>query len=271
MKYKKWVTDEAKGALVLIHGMGAGTDRWEDLARHFLTRGISSYALSLRGFDGTEGEKGYIDSFDTYHKDIRELYSLVREDIPSGKIFLLGESMGGLITFEHAARFKDLFDGYVLISPAFGSKLKFAPHTYLLILMSMLFFPKKQFKMPFNTSMCTKDSDQADKIDRNPAEHRYASGSLLREIFLRQVKASGIASKISSPIIFLISAEDEIADPQKSIKVFEKTRRAQKKKLIEYPGMKHALSIEEGRENVFEDIYKWGWGSEIDVLPEGER
>lgn len=267
LKYKKWTVESPRGALVLVHGMGAGTERWESLAEYFLSKNISSYALSLRGFDGTEGEKGYVDSFQTYHSDIKKLYELARREVPTGKIFLLGESMGALIAFDHAARGDGLFDGYILISPAFGSRLKFNLHVYLFILLSMLFFPRKQFKMPFNSRMCTSDRGEIEKIEKDPAEHRYATGSLLREIFKKQVMAKKLAKKITSPVLFLLSEEDELADPARSEKVFEvlghigaRHHRCQapNNNLKKYPGMKHALSVEAGRERVFEDIYEWG-------------
>jgi alpha-beta hydrolase superfamily lysophospholipase len=287
LKYKTWLAPSPRGALVLVHGMGAGTERWESLAEYFRSREISSYAVSLRGFDGTEGEKGYVDSFETYHSDIKTLHEKARKDVPEGKIFLLGESMGALIAFDHTALGSASFDGYILISPAFGSKLKFAPHTYLFILLSMLLFPRKQFKMPFNAKMCTSDSEEVEKIEHDPAEHRYATGRLLWEIFKRQIGAKRLAKRINSPVLFLLSEDDEIADPARSEKVFSfvpgakaigKVSRTYASKcprgeglgtctfgtcpqtLKKYPGMKHALSVEAGREEVFRDIYEWGWG-----------
>lgn len=291
IKFRKWVVEKPVGALVLVHGMGAGTERWESLAEYFLSKNISSYALSLRGFDGTGGEKGYVDSFETYHSDIKQLFDIARREVPLGKIFLLGESMGALIAFDHASRDSLNFDGYVLISPAFGSKLKFAPHTYLLILLAMFFFPRKQFKMPFNVRMCTSDGEEIKKIEKDPAEHRYATGRLLFEIFKKQVGAGKLAKKIKSPGLFLLSTDDEIADPARSEKIFSfvpgtkaigkvspahaskcphgeglghigvRHQRCQApgSKLKKYSGMKHALSVEAGRERIFRDIYEWGW------------
>ena len=260
MKYRKWEAKEPLGAFVLVHGMGAGTERWGSLAEYFKARNISSYAVSLKGFDGTEGEEGYVDSFETYHSDIKELSDMVRREVPSGKIFLLGESMGALIAFDIAARGMDIYDGYILISPAFGSRLKFSPFAYLRIMISMLLFPKQQFRMPFTARMCTSDNAQTEKIEKDPSEHRYATGRLLWEIFKRQVTAGRAARRIISPVLFLLSTNDEIADPEKSVKVFNSIGRKGDTALTaikKYPGMKHALSVETGREEVFRDIYEW--------------
>jgi acylglycerol lipase len=256
LKYRKWPAKTPVGGVVLVHGMGAGTERWTSLARFFSERNVSSYALSLRGFDGTEGEKGYVKSFDVYHTDIKNLLAVARGEVPEGKIFLLGESMGALIAFDFASREKSLFDGYILLSPVFASKLKFSAGEFLRILGAMMFFPRKSFRMPFTAQMCTSDVAETKKIENDPAEHRHASGSLLREIFIKQVLCSFIAKRMTSPVLFLISMNDEIADPQKSIKVFDIT--ASKNKTIKkYTGMKHALSVESRNEEVFEDICLW--------------
>jgi alpha-beta hydrolase superfamily lysophospholipase len=260
VKFRSWMSPEPAGAIVLIHGMGAGTERWESLARYFLTKNISSYALSLQGFDETPGVKGYVDSFETYHSDVKELFDIARREIPEGSIFLLGESMGAVIAFDIASRGRVSFEGYILISPAFGSKLKFPPLTYFAIMISMAIFPKKQFRMPFTSQMCTSDNEEIDKMQKNPAEHRYATGRLLREIFKRQVTGPILARKIDSKILFLLSMNDEIADPKKSVKIFKKIKSSDKT-IRTYPGMRHALSVEAGREEVFKDIYEWGeWG-----------
>nr|MBC8428746.1 alpha/beta hydrolase [FCB group bacterium] len=49
---------------------------------------------------------------------------------------------------------------------------------------------------------------------------------------------------------------DTLVDPKASKSVF-KGLKHKDKKLIEYPEMYHALSIDIGRETVFNDILKW--------------
>ncbi len=273
VKYRSWTVPDPCGALVLVHGMGAGTERWEYLAQYFNRKNVSVYAVSLRGFDGTGGLEGHVDSFETYHSDIKDLCEIVRKEVPSGKLFLLGESMGAVIVFDMAARGVDICDGCILISPAFRSRLKFHPARYLQILAAMLFAPRKQFRMPFNARMCTADTEAAFKMEKDPAEHRYATAGLLFEIFKRQVSAAEQAKKITLPVLFLLSMDDDIVDPEKSIRVFGNVGKEKEtgpkapgkvthpaNVLKKYPGMKHALSVEAGRENVFDDIYNWAFG-----------
>src|SRR3989339_1481917 len=111
--YRRWQAQEPQAALLLVHGLGAHTGRWEFMADFFQRNNISSYALELKGFGQTQGERGDIDSLNTYFQDIRSLSDIIRQENPGKKIFLLGESMGALICFLFAALEPRLFSGLI--------------------------------------------------------------------------------------------------------------------------------------------------------------
>jgi alpha-beta hydrolase superfamily lysophospholipase len=62
--------------------------------------------------------------------------------------------------------------------------------------------------------------------------------------------------RIDSPALFLIAGHDLLVYPEASVKVFGRLK-CKDKTLIDYPGMYHALSIELGKEKVFQDIWSW--------------
>jgi len=129
--YREWGSPGPRVVLLLVHGLGAHTGRWEFLADFFQKNNISSYALELKGFGQTQGERGDIDSLNTYFQDIRSLSDIIRQENPGKKIFLLGESMGALICFLFAALEPRLFSGLICVSPAFAGKLHFSFWTYI--------------------------------------------------------------------------------------------------------------------------------------------
>ena len=94
--YEEWKCPHPRATLVLVHGLGACTSRWNFLAEFFLTHNISSYAIMLKGFGKTSGPRGHADSFNTYIHDVRELCEIVKKENPVAKVFALGESMGAL-------------------------------------------------------------------------------------------------------------------------------------------------------------------------------
>ncbi|MCX5748753.1 MAG: alpha/beta fold hydrolase [Candidatus Saganbacteria bacterium] len=258
IEYIKSQCDDPQAVLLLVHGLGAHTGRWQFLSEYFKQNNVSSYAVELKGFGRTKGLKGHIDSLRTYYKDILLLYKMIKKDHPGKKIFILGESMGALISFMIAISYGDLFDGLICISPAFASRIKFPPGQMISILLSVIFAPRKQFIVPFNSKMCTRDTQYQNVMDQNPDEHRFATPRLLLEIIFAQILSAMNAKKIKIPVLFLLAGDDKdtLVDPPAAKKIFKKLK-VDDKKLIQYPEMLHALSIEKGREKVFDDIMQW--------------
>ena len=199
---------------------------------------------------------GYVDSFDTYITDVLRLGGIISEERPGKKIFLLGESMGGLITFLTAIEHPHPFAGVILISPAFTSKLKFTPIDYLMMAASLLYDPKKNFIVPFKSEMCTRDVEYQKMLDSDPKEHRIATSKLFFNVSLAQARSRMEKSNLKLPSLFLVAGDDSLVYTSSTKKIFSALK-TEDKKLIEYPGMRHALSIELGKEKVFDDILRW--------------
>lgn len=243
--YRKWTAPSARAAFLLVHGLGAHTGRWEALAEFFAQHGISSYAIELHRVAG----------FGSHYGDILRLRDIIKKESPSAKIFLIGESMGALISFLLAAAKPGLFDGLICISPAFANKIRLSPLEYLKIAAALLYKPHKMFRVPFDSSMCTRDIDYRKKMDQDPSEHRTASSRLLTAILFAQVHARSVRSP-GLPVLFLVAGEDKMIDHGATNTIFERLEEKDKA-LVEFPGMYHALTIDIGKEAVFKKILEW--------------
>lgn len=256
MSYRQWEATGANAVLLLVHGLGGHTGRWEPLAGFCAQRGVASYALALRGFGDTPGIQGHIDSFGTYLSDIEALAGIIRGRHPHHKIYLLGESLGGLICFLAAARSAGLCSGLICLSPAFRDTLKIGSVVRARILFSAVLSPERRFTMPFSLTSCSRDEALVERFEKDPREHRLASARLLFETRLGQATARRMRDKITVPVLFLVSGHDTIVSTGASVRMFEALN-VKDKKIRVYPDMYHALSIDLGREKVFEDIIGW--------------
>lgn len=241
--FRQWVAPEPRAVFLLVHGLGAHTGRWEALADFFLDKGISSYAVELRDFSA-------------YHRDILRLSYLISKNNPSKKIFLVGESLGGLISFLLAIERPDLFNGLVCLSPAFANRLKLSLSDCVKIFLALFYDQKKQFNVPFDSSMCTRDIDYIKRMNADERESRSASAIALSKIILFQAYSSIVKKKLKTPVLFLSAGDDKIVSREKTGEIFNSLTVADKA-LIEYPDMYHSLSIELGKEKVFEDVLRW--------------
>jgi len=246
-----------KAVLLLVHGLGAQSARWDFLAGYFAGRGYASYAIELRGQGRTpERPRGHIGSFKVWGRDILALRETIGRDFPGRKVFLVGESMGGLIAYDTAGRDPGAFAGAILMAPAFKNGMKFPLSAYVKLVLFTPFNPRVMVDLPFTSQMATRDTDYAAVMDANPDELRVASIGLLGGFLPVKARAGRLAKRYAVPSLFLIPGVDHLVDENAARKIFKKVAAADKT-IIEYPEMFHALHIDLDREKVFRDILDW--------------
>jgi len=254
--YRRWQVVSPKAVFLLVHGLGSHSERMGFLAKFLYRNNISSYAIELKGFGETKQPKGHVDSFKTYFHDIECLYKIAQEENKGKKIYLLGESLGALICFLLVQRVPKLFKGLICVTPAFKAKLTFSILEYAKIFLSLLYNPKKQFALNFDSAMCTRDIEYQQIMDEDKRDHRLATSRFLLNTVFAQMRCRLGKNQFKIPASFLFAGRDEIVETSASSKIFEKMQ-VKDKYVVEYPDMFHALTIDVDRENVFEDILEW--------------
>ena len=254
--YRQWGCSSPRAAILLVHGLGGHSNNWEFLANFLAEHGISSYSIELKGFGKTEGIKGHIDSLNTYIKDVRRLYNIIKKDHARQSVFIAGESMGGLIGFLTVIKKPRLFRGLVCISPGFASRMKFSLMEYFKMVSARFYNSRKQFVMPFTNEMCTRDPECKKIMDNDTLEHKLATPKLLQSILLGQLSSNLLKHKVRTDTLFLLAGSDTFVSSDASKKIF-KGIKFEHKEIIEYPEMRHSLTMELGREKVFSDLLRW--------------
>ncbi|MFH1189345.1 MAG: alpha/beta fold hydrolase [Candidatus Omnitrophota bacterium] len=254
--YREWGTSSPRAIMLMVHGLGGHSNNWEFVADFLVKHDIASYSIELKGFGNTEGVKGHIDSLNIYIKDVRRLYSIIRREHKRLSVFIAGESMGGLIGFLTVIKKPGLFRGLICMAPGFASSLKFSFLDYIRMISARFYNSQKQFTMPFTSDMCTRDPECKKIIDNDKLEHKLATPGLLQSILLGQLSSHMLKHKVRTDTLFLLAGNDTFVDSGASRKIFEGMK-FRNKEMIEYPEMRHALTMELDREKVFADLLKW--------------
>lgn len=244
--YGKRSSPDPRCVFLLVHGLGTHSGRWDAMADFFLRKNITSYSVDLPELNRIRD----------YYIQILRVREIASKENPGRKIFLIGESLGGLASFLFAAGHPGLFEGLVCMSPAFASRKKFGFFEALKMIAPVFYDPSKRVAMPFDSSMCTRDADYRKKLDNDPREYRSSPAGLILDIFIAQSRAGGALKRLKMPVLFLVSGGDMIVDPAISRKIFDRIP-SEDKTFVEFPEMYHALSIESGKEAVFEELLKW--------------
>ena len=93
---REWPCDDARGTVLVVHGLGEHIGRYEHVAAHLLRCGRNVVGYDQRGHGTSEGARGRLNRPDDLLRDLAVVIDAVRVRLP-GPLVLLGHSMGGLI------------------------------------------------------------------------------------------------------------------------------------------------------------------------------
>ena len=100
LRLREWPCEQARGTVLIVHGLGEHSGRYEHVAAQLLRSGRSVVGYDQRGHGASEGARGALNQPDDLLADLARIIDAVRLQHP-GPLTLLGHSMGGLV----AARF----------------------------------------------------------------------------------------------------------------------------------------------------------------------
>jgi alpha-beta hydrolase superfamily lysophospholipase len=254
--YMEWKVGAPEAAMLFVHGMGAHAERFAELSARLNSEKISCYSVALHGFGELSGTKqGHVDSIRVYHMTLAAMKEMIKKENPGVPVFMLGESMGGLIATVHAIGYDRDFAGLIVTVPAYKDLLKISLLEKAAVFMESVFAPDTAHRMPFTSEELTRDLGVLEKLKADPREHRFASAALLKDLFFEQIECALNMGKLSVPFLMLLAGRDTVVDAQYCVGMFKKVK--SEKKHIIYPESLHALTIERNREEVFEDIVRW--------------
>ncbi len=252
--YQAWLPEAApKATFAVVHGYGEHSGRYLNPANYFVPQGYAIYAYDLRGHGKSPGARGYINRFDEYLSDTDAFLKLVRREQP-GTVFLLGHSLGGLISASYARDHLDL-PGLILSSPFL--RLKMPVPGWKMLVGRTLSNLVPAYAMPNDIPATMLSHDPAiAAYDSDTLNHHVATARFSTEFVTAQERAMARAGEIKMPVLLMVAGQDQIADPAASAEFFHRLTVADKTVHC-YEGYYHEIFNETGKEAVFRDMEAW--------------
>jgi alpha-beta hydrolase superfamily lysophospholipase len=117
----RWDAESPKAVVQIAHGAVEHAQRYSDFAEALVKQGFTVYADDHRGHGktaGTPGDVAYFSDndggFDLAVEDMRTLTGIIKSENPGLPVFLLGHSMGSLLSRIYASRYGSELSGLVL-------------------------------------------------------------------------------------------------------------------------------------------------------------
>ncbi len=245
----------ARAALANIHGLGDHSGLYPALVEHMIGRKMAVHSFDLRGNGRSPGARGFVETWGDYRDDLSRFIEAVRRDEPGLPLFLIGNSLGGLIALDWAMDHSGTVNGVVAVSTPLGDLGVPAPLLALGRLLSRV-WPAFSLETGMDLSGLARDPAIAEQILADPLFHRRGTARLSTEVTAAIARVQGGAAFFTLPLLVLHGSDDRMVPPAGS-RAFAARAGSSDKRLIEYPGAYHALFADVGREQVLDDVAAW--------------
>jgi lysophospholipase len=254
---RSFVPPSPRAAIAVLHGYSDHSGRYLEVMGHLARRGLSVHALDYRGHGQADGRRGHVDSFSQYLDDLGLFLALVADETKGLPCYILAHSHGALIALQYALVHPEVaIAGAVLTDPYL--KLKFSPPPHLVAISGLLSkgVPWFSVKNRLQAQMLTRDEAIQRATERDPLYNHTATARWFIESRRAQVEVLLRAPEYRWPTLMLLGEDDPIAAGDASRTFFERAGSADKQ-LLSYPGFRHEILNEIGRERVYADIDSW--------------
>ncbi|MBN1977983.1 MAG: lysophospholipase [Anaerolineae bacterium] len=255
--YQAWLPEgDAKGVLLVIHGLGEHSGRYMNVVDHFVPLGYAIYGFDLVGHGKSEGAREVVERFTDYTDTLTIYYGMVKGWQAASPIFLLGHSMGGLIAPYYLLDHQADFRGAVISAPL----VKVSDDTsQLTIIMGKVLstLSPKMGLLALDANSISRDPEVVKAYVNDPLVfHGKTPARLAAELLKAMLHISAEADRITLPFIVVQGGEDKLVDPGGAQMLYDKASSADKTINI-YQGLYHEVFNEPEHARVLKDVEVW--------------
>lgn len=256
--YQAWMPPDGqpkKAVLINLHGLGDHSGLYPTLASHFPAQGIALYAYDMRGNGRSPGQRAYLRAWDEYRGDLRAFVDRVRKWEVGQPIFLLGNSLGGLVVLDYALHYPAGLSGLIAAAPPLG-EVGVPPFLMALGRIMSRIWPRFSLKAGMDLSGLARDPAVVATVLADPLFHRRGTARLSTEVTAAILRVQARAASLSVPLLMLHGLADRMVPPEGSRRFFSRLHQTDRE-LHEYPGAYHCLFADIGHEEVLKDVDRW--------------
>lgn len=250
------VLEGNKGTIVINHGFSEHLGRYHHVAKYFNDRGYAVITYDLRGHGNTLAKRGHLNDYESFIKDCHEVVTYAKERFPDQKLYVLGHSMGGLISTLYALRQPSNIEGLILSGPALYDLPKSNGIYKAVLSLTGRLMPSLVIPNPVGEEICSVQEVVEANLKDPLVLHRVEIGMLYQFLVRAAHDVRANQKDISLPVLILHGERDRIVLPKTSMQFYEKIS-SKDKTLKVYPKLYHEIFNEKEREVIFETIEIW--------------
>lgn len=237
-----------KATIIITHGLAEYGEYYKEVAKQLNEASYSVVLYDFRGHGRSQGKRGDIKRYQQLTEDLHILVTFCKDEL-NLPVYLIGHSMGGVITHLYALTYHDIAGVIVSASPFYTPN-----QLSVFKMIGYRLFGSLRFKTNYDDPRLT--SIEHDKRV-NPYVLKSFTLRLVGETLirgLRYIKKNLV--KYELPVLLLQGKEDLIV-PVKQSQLYFDSIASEDKTLKLYPNAKHNVFDEYSTKEMVDDIIFW--------------
>ncbi|MCH2044509.1 MAG: lysophospholipase [Saprospiraceae bacterium] len=250
------VKNKPRAAVLIIHGLGEHSGRYQHVAEAFVKRGFAVFANDRAGHGKSKGKRGHAKRYEDYFDDVNKLHAeAVRKyaDIPC---FAYGHSMGGNVVLNYMLSKKRT--GLAgIISTGAALELNFEPPKFKLFLGKIMLslYPAFTERNGLDLQQLSRDPEVIKAYQNDPLVHDKVTAITGIGILNYGKKALEKVGKVNLPLLIMHGGDDGITSAKGSEKFANKAQGDVTLKIWE--GLRHEIHNEPEQREVINTMIDW--------------
>lgn len=208
LRLRRWPHGGTRGTVLLVHGLGEHSGRYEHVAAWLAERGFACVAYDHRGHGKSDGPRGVIPHERGLEDDLCTVADAVRSaDRP---FIVLAHSMGGGVAAGAVARGRLAPDALVLSSPALAATLTAVQRVQLWF--GLRFAPALAQPNGLDPQKIAHDPAVVRAYVDDPLVHNRISARVAKATLDAGAEAVARAPRWSVPTLLLYAGDDHLVD-----------------------------------------------------------
>jgi alpha-beta hydrolase superfamily lysophospholipase len=247
LAYRCWEGAARRAVLLVVHGLGEHSGRYDEFASRMASLGIATFAFDLRGHGLSDGRRGHVPRFDVYLEDLdrfrSEVFNLTGV---RARPFLLGQSMGGLIALRYLQEFGSHVAGAVICSPWLATAMEVPRWKTLAAPLLARLLPTLPFRHGLAPEDLSRDPAVVEDYRADPLVHGRITPRTFAEVSAAMGLVPEHSEAITRPLLLLVGGADRVVDSGRTV-AFAQALVTPEKTIHVFPGHLHELLNETDR------------------------
>ncbi|MBT8058406.1 MAG: lysophospholipase [Gammaproteobacteria bacterium] len=260
--WRSWTPEAPCGVIAIVHGLAEHGGRYRETGEAFARAGWAVYACDLRAHGLSPDPPGsgrvHVKRFSDFSRDVDALLGLVREHHSELPLFILGHSMGGLISIRYALDKPRDLAGAIISSPALGihPDSKPPPALRLLVRVLSVLAPRLRVDTELDPKAISRDPAVVQAYVDDPLVSSRVSARWYAEFLKTMKQTHRDAASLGVPMLLMQSGDDRLVDPE-AARSWAALAPQGKVELHVWEGLYHEMFNEPEKERVRERVQTW--------------